>query len=203
MFRWAVKKGYLSGDPVDAETIKREKHAQRNRRLVPDAVNDKGKIERDGEERRLLAVTGPHLQRLIIAALETGMRRGELLNLQWRDVNLDRKEITVRAETTKTRTGRILPVSSRLAAVLEMARTSVLAFLKTTEPPDGRSEDETAALLARCYVFGDGAGLNPERQARLGDGRSQGARLHPRVEPNEQTHGSVSSRGRPDRPALP
>ena len=96
------------------------------------------------------------------------MRRGELLNLQWRDVNLDRKEITVRAETTKTRTGRILPVSSRLAAVLEMARTSVLAFLKTTEPPDGRSEDETAALLARCYVFGDGAGLNPERQARRG-----------------------------------
>ena len=35
MFRWAVKKGYLTRNPVaDSESIKREKHAKRNRRLV-------------------------------------------------------------------------------------------------------------------------------------------------------------------------
>ena len=55
---------------ADPETIKREKHAKRSRRLAP------------GEEPRLLAVAPPHLQRLIIAALETGARRGELLSLQ-------------------------------------------------------------------------------------------------------------------------
>jgi integrase len=159
MFRWAVKKGYLSRNPVaDSDTIKREKHAKRNRRLVPDVLNDKGAIEREGEERRLLAVAGPHLQRLIIGAIETGMRRGELLALVWRDVNVERKEITVRAETTKTQTTRVLPVSSRLAAVLEMARTALETFMDSG-PTKKVSADERAAILGRCYVFGDAAGL--------------------------------------------
>ena len=35
----------------------------------------------EGEEGQLLAVAGSQLQRLIIGALETGMRRGELLAL--------------------------------------------------------------------------------------------------------------------------
>ena len=76
-----------------------------------------------GEERRLLAVVGPHIQGLIIAALETACRRGELLALQWADMNLDRKELTVRAETAKDGDRRVLPISPRLAAVLEMAKT--------------------------------------------------------------------------------
>jgi integrase len=77
MFRWGVKKGYLVRNPVaESETIKREKHAKRSRPLVADVLDDKGKIVHEGEERRLLAVAGPHLQRLIIGALETGMRRG-------------------------------------------------------------------------------------------------------------------------------
>jgi integrase len=159
MFRWAVKKGYLARNPVaDSEGIRREKHAKRNRRLAPDVFDDAGKIVREGEERRLLAVAGPHLQRLIIGALETGCRRGELLNLRWQDVNLGRREITVRAEITKTRTHRALPISSRLAAVLEMARTQLVAFLSG----DGHarlSDQERAALVARSFVFGDAAGF--------------------------------------------
>ena len=55
----------------DREGTRREKHAKRNRRLALDLLNNDGKIQRDGEERRLLAVAAPHLQRLIIAALET------------------------------------------------------------------------------------------------------------------------------------
>jgi integrase len=112
LFRWAMKKGYLARNPIaDSETLKREKHAQRNRRLEPD------------EEAALLKHAGIHLQRLIIGALETGMRRGELLALTWRDVNLDRRELTVRPENSKTRTGRVLPISTRLAGILELAKT--------------------------------------------------------------------------------
>jgi integrase len=112
MFRWAVKKGYIQRNPAeDSDIIKRGKHAKRSRRLEPD------------EEGRLLAAAAPHLQRLIIGALETGARRGELLALRWADVNMQRREITLRAETTKTKTGRVVPISARLAAVLEMAKT--------------------------------------------------------------------------------
>lgn len=72
-------------------------------------------------------------------------------------MNLERKEIAVRAETTKTRTGRILPISSRLAAILEMAHSAMLTYLQNG-PAKDKTEDETTALLARCYVFGDEAG---------------------------------------------
>ncbi len=37
------------------------------------------------------------MYRLIVAALETGCRLGELLMLQWQDVDLKRDEIRVRA----------------------------------------------------------------------------------------------------------
>jgi integrase len=131
LFRWATKKGYLARNPaVDSDALKRKKHAQRHRRLEVD------------EEAKLLKHAGAHLQRLIIAALETGCRRGELLTLTWRDVNLTRRELTIRAERSKTATGRVLPISARLAAVLQMARID----------PAGNEFGPTA------FVFGDAIG---------------------------------------------
>lgn len=158
MFRWGTKKGYLSRNPVaDADGIKREKHAKRSRRLEPDLLDKDGNIMSEGEERRLLKAAGPHLQRLLIAALDTAMRRGELLALQWRDIDLQRRELTVRAETTKTDKTRHLPISDRLAGVLSMERTRIETFLKTTDAQH-LTDQEFAALVARCYVFGDERG---------------------------------------------
>jgi integrase len=155
--RWATKKGYLARNPIaESETIHREQHARRHRRLTPDRMNEHGKLEQAGEERALLAVSGPHLQRLTIGALETGCRLSELLRLTWRDIDLTRKELTIRAETAKTRRVRILPVSSRLAGVLEMAQTALSTFLCSG---NGRlNEQERADRVAACFVFGDQAG---------------------------------------------
>lgn len=167
MLRWATKKGYLLRNPLaDSDTIKRGPHAKRARRLTPDTLNEKGQIAREGEERRLLAVAGPHLQRLIIAALEACCRRGELLALQWRDVDLAKRELVVRAEdegARKTGQSRLLPISTKLAGVLEMARTAIVTFI---ERGAKLSEDERAALLARCYVFGDEAGFQAKSVKR-------------------------------------
>ena len=107
-----MKKGYLTRNPAgDSEALKREQHARRDRRLD------------DGEEGKLLEHAGIHLQRLIIGALESGCRKGELLSLTWRDVNLDRREMTIRAERTKTETARVIPISARLAGILDLAKT--------------------------------------------------------------------------------
>jgi len=46
-----------------------------------------------------------------------------LLSLQWRDVNLDRGELTIRGEKAKDGDTRLLPISARLVAVLTMAKT--------------------------------------------------------------------------------
>jgi integrase len=110
---WGVRKGYLERpwiDPLRTE-LAREKMARRHRRLAA------------GEEAALLAAAPPRLQRLIVAALETGCRVGELLGLQWHDVSLARREIRLPAAKTKDQDFRVIPVSSRFASVLEMAKT--------------------------------------------------------------------------------
>jgi integrase len=123
-FRWATKKGYLTRNPISEDSaLKRARIAQRNRRLAPDVLDKDGKLKELGEERRLLAAAGPRLQNVIIAAIETCCRRGELLSLRWRDVNLERSELTIRGEKAKDGDTRVLPISARLAAVLKMAKT--------------------------------------------------------------------------------
>ena len=123
-FRWATKKGYLARNPIsDDSALTRAKIAKRHRRLVPDVFDNDGKLVHPGEERRLLAAASPRLQNLIIAALESACRCGELLSLQWRDVDLERGELTIRAEKAKDGDTRVLPMSSRLKAVLIMAQT--------------------------------------------------------------------------------
>ena len=109
-FRWAAEKSYLDKDPISGRSkkLKRQRGNRRSRRLVGD------------EEHRLIAAASYHLQRLIIAALETGARHGELLALEWRDIDFARGEITFRAEITKDKENRHVPISDRLRAVLEM-----------------------------------------------------------------------------------
>jgi integrase len=133
-FRWGARKGYLARSPIsDGSALKRTKLAQRTRRITPD------------QETALLKVAGAlsrgagvRLSGLIVAALETGCRRGELLALRWADVDLDRHELVVRGETAKDNETRVVPISSRLAAVLEVAKTD----------PAGRE------VKPEAYVFG-------------------------------------------------
>jgi hypothetical protein len=135
--------------------IRREKHAQRARRLEP------------GEEDRLLAHAGPHLQRLIIAArnrLPEG--RAAQPHVAGREP-LQRREMVIRVENAKTRTGRVVPLSARLAAVLAMA---------TTDPAGNPFGPE-------AHVFGDAIGGQGEgHQESLGDMRVEGARARTEVD---------------------
>jgi integrase len=67
---------------------------------------------------------------------------GEILSLQWMDVNLLQRDIIIRAEKAKTRHDRLVPVSQRLHAILDMRRLD----------PSGQERPPTA------YVFGDDLG---------------------------------------------
>ena len=60
---------------------------------------------------------------MIIAALDTGMRRGEMLALRYSDIDSQRRLIVLRGATTKSRRTRVVPIgTSRLLAVLEWLR---------------------------------------------------------------------------------
>ena len=82
------------------------------------------------EEQRLLQYASTDLQDLIIAAIETGMRRRELLSMQWQhgmfDAEGQPKAVMLAAENSKTNRPRTVPVlSARLRSVLlqSMRRT--------------------------------------------------------------------------------
>ncbi|MGI8731842.1 MAG: tyrosine-type recombinase/integrase [Pyrinomonadaceae bacterium] len=74
------------------------------------------------EERRLLEACADtrrlHLRPIIVAAIDTGMRRGEILSLRWRDVDFEAGVITVRAFNTKTMRERQLAMTIRLTQEL-------------------------------------------------------------------------------------
>lgn len=65
-----------------------------------------------------------HLTPLVLLALNTGMRRGELFNLDWRDVDLDRQSLAVRGATTKANKTRHIPLNTEAANVLRQWRSS-------------------------------------------------------------------------------
>jgi integrase len=112
MMNWAVGREYIDRTPFrrGTETLVRKlrEDNQRRRRIA------------EGEEARLLVVAPPLLRSMIIAALDTGMRQGEMLALRFKDIDFTRGLITLRGETTKSRRTRLVPIATaRLRAVLE------------------------------------------------------------------------------------
>jgi integrase len=52
-----------------------------------------------------------HLEPMITLSLKTGMRRGELFDLLWNDIDLDSARVTIRAEISKSNRTRHIPLS--------------------------------------------------------------------------------------------
>jgi integrase len=63
---------------------------------------------------------------LVLLAVNTGLRRGELLQLRWRDVDLQRRILTVRGEGAKTRQTRYVPLNTEAALVMKTWRPTVV-----------------------------------------------------------------------------
>lgn len=78
-------------------------------------------LSREEEIRLLAACEHPrrqHLRPIIICALDTGMRFGEILKLRWCDVNFRTGLITIEAMHTKTLTERQVALTARLRSEL-------------------------------------------------------------------------------------
>jgi integrase len=96
------------------------------------------------DEKKLLAQCQTnrrrHLKALIIAALDSGCRRGELLRLTWADVDFKASRFAVTSYKGKTVKTRVVPMTTRLREALLDLRskpsTSAFRRLRDGELPD-------------------------------------------------------------------
>lgn len=99
------------------------------------------------EEQRLfdalMEVRNKALRVFIVVALETGIRRAELLRLKWSMVFLDRSYIALSAEITKGKHARQSPLSSMaIEALRSLAHVGELVF-------EGETRDSVKCCFAR------------------------------------------------------
>jgi len=80
-----------------------------------------------GEEEKLLQITNQKLRRVIILALETGMRRGEILNIKKSHIDFNKSVLLI--PSTKADEPRTIPLSSQaLTALRGQLRASQRLF---------------------------------------------------------------------------
>lgn len=107
IFNIAEREGFINKNPFRSgdTLISTTDEVRRERVLTHD------------EEIRLLSVCAArrsHLRPLIIAALDTAMRSGELIKLRWSEVCFDSWLIRIKAENSKTARPRVVAMTPRL-----------------------------------------------------------------------------------------
>ena len=96
MFTMAVQWGYLRDNKL--QIVKKFREPPGRVRYLTDE-----------EISRLLECCADHLRPIVIIALNTGMRKGELLNLRWADVDIRNRVISL--PRTKNNERRIIPMN--------------------------------------------------------------------------------------------
>jgi integrase len=120
MFRIAAREQWMPRNPFSEgdALISLNDETQRTRLLSFD------------EESRLLAAIDAHPQRahikgMVLIALDSALRRGEIFKLRWADVDLQSRTIIVRAFNCKTARSRIVAMTNRVYEWLTRWRENV------------------------------------------------------------------------------
>ncbi len=107
IFNIAIKRKRTIENPVtDVDFYKEPKESMRI-------------LSRD-EEKKLIPACPEHLRYMVLTALNTGMRKGEILNLTWDKVDLRERLITV--DHTKSGDYRVIPINKDLTNVLKCVK---------------------------------------------------------------------------------
>lgn len=113
---WAVDEGFIAANPIARIRLERER---RKKRPVLSLA----------EEKLLLEAASPHLRDITIVALDTGMRRGEILHQRWEDVDFSRRLLYVTHSKTPEGEAREIPLTGRVYNLLfENQKTEGLIF---------------------------------------------------------------------------
>jgi integrase len=116
MLFWAVDEGIIQHNPLSRAPMVRERRKKRPVMPVADEV-------------KLLAAASQHLAAIVVLALDTGMRRGELLHQRSEDIDFERRILFVSVSKTPEGEMRPIPLTNRAFAILgKLRKSSGLVF---------------------------------------------------------------------------
>ena len=139
MLYWAVDEGFLLSNPLARIRMERERRKPRPVLSVAD-------------EDKLLAASAPHLRKIIVAALDTGMRRGEILQQRWEHVDFQRRLLFVTRSKTPEGEAREVPLTGRVYALLESLRQPEGLVFTFEKRPVQRIKTAWRAAIRRAGV---------------------------------------------------
>ncbi|MBU1181375.1 MAG: tyrosine-type recombinase/integrase [Proteobacteria bacterium] len=109
LYNIAIEWGYAKENPVRRIKFYSEADCMKERILTAE------------EEDRLLEAASAHLKPILIVALNTGMRRGEILKLTWDRVDIEKEQIFI--NKTKSGKPRIVDMNSTLISLFTQLRS--------------------------------------------------------------------------------
>jgi integrase len=141
---WAVDEGLLTTNPLARLRLAREPHVKRS-------------VLSLDEEATLLNSAPKHLKLMILAALYAGLRRGEIFQQRWEDIDFDREILSVSRSKTPGGQAREIPLANELLQALLPLQETV-GFVFTYK---GRSEADyktawnhlVKTFLSRHFLF--------------------------------------------------
>lgn len=152
-----VKVRFLSGD--EEERLRNSLDQREERRRQERASANAWRIARGYEPLRdmhELQFTD-HLKPLVLLSINTGARRGELFDLTWENVDLDRRLMTVSGMTAKSKRTRHIPLNREATWVLKCWReqtekSSGLVFVNDDGQRFDRANTSWRGLLKQAEI---------------------------------------------------
>jgi len=146
IFSLAIRDGEANSNPC-RQVKKYDEHNERNRYLLAEE-----------EDRLFAALTGrrAHLRPIVEVAVNTGMRRGEILGMRWSWIDLARGYIHIPSSLSKSGKGRTVPMNQTVREVLLMlggGRTSTELVFGSPKT-DGPLTDIKHGFSAACVEAG-------------------------------------------------
>ncbi|HMM85335.1 site-specific integrase [Azohydromonas sp.] len=89
-----------------------------------------------------------HVSPMVLITLNTGLRQGELFALTWEAVNLDLRQITVKAATAKSNKTRVIPLNDEALDVFNAIKPTIAAGLVFKSPKTGGMFTDTKKAWA-------------------------------------------------------
>lgn len=147
---WAMEAGYLTTNPALAVRLP----------IVTDP--DPDPLSRDQITALLAAIDKPaqsykatwsRNRRAVCLMLYAGLRIGEVAGIERRDIDLDRRTITVRRNVAKGGRSRVIPLCDELATELESIRAYKPAWFVVDQGASRQLRGKAMSLATMAHIF--------------------------------------------------